>query len=118
MPAKWAERVPQSRFTIMTTKSKLNRDDVLDLLRKHKPVLNDRFGVTEISLFGSFARDEATEDSDVDVIVEFEVTPTWHSFYGAKRYIEGVFGRSVDIARLGSIRKEIRHYVQRDLTKV
>lgn len=102
----------------MTTKSKLTRDDVIKTLRSHKPILRERFGVTEISLYGSFARDEATEQSDIDVLAEFAETPSWHVFYGAQRYIEDLFGRSVDFARLRDIRKEIRPYVDRDLTKV
>ncbi|MXX93906.1 MAG: nucleotidyltransferase family protein [Chloroflexi bacterium] len=103
---------------MMTTKSKLSREDVLELLRRHKEVLRERFGVTEISLFGSFARDEATEDSDVDVVVEFDETPSWHVFFGAQRYIENISGRSVDLVRSGNIRKELRPYVEIDLTKV
>ena len=104
----------------MTTKSKskLSREDVLELLRSHKGVLRERFGVTEISLFGSFARDEATEDSDVDVVVEFDEIPSWHVFFGAQRYIEDISGRSVDLVRPGNIREEIRPYIEVDLTKV
>ena len=102
----------------MATKSKLSREDVLELLRSHKRVLRERFGVTEISLFGSFARDEATEDSDVDVVVEFDETPSWHIFFGAQRYIECISGRSEDLVRSGNIRKELRPYVEEDLTKV
>ena len=68
---------------VMTTKSKLIREDVLEILRSHNGLLRERFGVTEILLFGSFARDEATEGSDVNVVVEFDETPSWHVFFGA-----------------------------------
>ena len=53
----------------------MNREEVLDILRTHKPTLAERFGVTDLALFGSFARDEATERSDVDVLVGFEPHP-------------------------------------------
>ena len=53
----------------------MNREEVLDILRTHKPTLAERFGVTDLALFGSFARDEATERSDVDVLVGFEPPP-------------------------------------------
>ena len=98
--------------------SKLNRDDVLDLLRQHKPIMKERFGVSEISLYGSFARDEATEDSDIDVVVKFGVKPTFRSYFGAQIYLEDVFGRSVDLARKHELRKEILPYVDRDLINV
>ena len=39
----------------------MNREEALDILRMHKPTLAEQFGVTELALFGSFARDDATE---------------------------------------------------------
>ena len=47
----------------------MKRDDVLKLLRTHKATLAQRFGVTGLALFGSFARDQAANDSDVDILV-------------------------------------------------
>ena len=46
----------------------LNRDQILRLLRTHSANLKARFGVVDLVLFGSFARDEATEHSDVDIL--------------------------------------------------
>ena len=98
--------------------SKLNREDVLELLRYHKPVLKERFGVTDISIFGSFARDEATEDSDIDVIVKFEGSPTLMTYSRVQVFIEGLLGRRVDLAQTPDIRDEIRPHVERDLIEV
>ena len=50
----------------------MNRDEILDTLRAHKPVLAERFGVSGLALFGSFARGQATDSSDVDILVSFE----------------------------------------------
>ena len=67
----------------------MNRDDVLDILRTHKPTLAERFGVTELALFGSFARDEATERSDVDVLGQVRWTSYDRpSYFGVQFYIE------------------------------
>ena len=74
--------------------------------------------MTEISLFGSFARDEATQDSDIDLVVKFGVKPTFRSYFGAQIYLEDVFGRKVDMARRHELRKEILPYVDRDLVNV
>ena len=105
---------------MMTTKSKsqLSRDDVLELLRTHKSVLKERFGVTEISLYGSFARAEATEHSDIDVMVTFDRPPDWLRYFGAQCYLEDLFGRNVDMARRHELRKEILPRVDRDLINV
>ena len=98
--------------------SKLNRKEVLDLLREHKPIMKERFGVSEISLYGSFARDEATEDSDIDVVVKFDGKPTAKTYFGAQFYIEDLSGRKVDLARKHELRKEILPYVEKDLIDV
>ena len=98
--------------------SKLNRDDVLGLLREHKPIMKERFGVSEISLYGSFARDEANDDSDIDVVVKFEGKPTAKTYFGAQFYIEDLSGRKVDLARRHELRKEILPYVDKDLINV
>ena len=47
----------------------MTRDEVLALLRKHKGELKARFGIEEMALFGSFARNEATPESDVDLAI-------------------------------------------------
>ena len=45
------------------------KDEVLALLREHKPVLAERFGVGDLALFGSTVRDEAGPDSDIDILI-------------------------------------------------
>lgn len=50
----------------------LTREDILIRLRANKRLLHDRFGVNQIGLFGSFARGEATESSDIDIVVDLD----------------------------------------------
>lgn len=52
-------------------------DRALRLLAEHKPHLRQRFNVRDMALFGSVARGESRPDSDVDVLVEFEGSPTF-----------------------------------------
>ena len=96
----------------------MNRDEVLDLLRDHKATLSERFGVSELSLFGSFARDQAADDSDVDILVRFDVPPTWKRYFGAQAYLEDLLGRPVDMATNQELRAEIRPHVERELINV
>lgn len=96
----------------------MNRDDALDLLRTHKPMLAERFGVTELALFGSFARGQATDRSDIDVLVEFGASPDWKTYFGAVSYLEDILGRPVDMATISEVRKEIRPFVERDAVHV
>ena len=97
------------------TKQALRRDEALRLLRKHMPVLRERFGVTNVALFGSTARDEASPDSDVDVLVQFDREPdaSWGS-YEARSYLSEVLGRRVDMVERHRMRKEYLPWVAAD----
>ena len=80
-------------------------DDVLALLRPQKPLLSERFGVENLALFGSFARDQATEDSDVDILVRFNGPATWKSYFGLQFYLEDLLCRPVDLIPTKALRK-------------
>ena len=96
----------------------MNRDEVLDMLRTHKPTLVERFGVKELALFGSFARDQATDGSDVDILVRFDGPATSRSYFGVQFYIEDLLGRRVDLVTDKALRSEIRPYVEREALNV
>ena len=96
----------------------MTRDDVLALLRTHKASLAQRFGVTRLALFGSFARDQATDDSDIDILVQFDESPDWEHYFGAQGYLEDLLGRPVDMTTNQDLRIEIRPYVQREIINV
>ncbi len=96
----------------------MTRDDVLRLLRTHKATLAQRYGVTRLALFGSFARNQATDDSDIDILVQFDRSPDWQRYFGAQGYLEDLLGRPVDMAINQNLRIEIRPYVEREVINV
>ena len=49
----------------------MNRDEVLEMLRAHKNILSQRFGVSELTLLGSVARNQAKDNSDIDILVSY-----------------------------------------------
>ncbi len=75
----------------------LNKEYILDFLRKNREYLKQNFEVTSISLFGSFARGEETEESDIDLLVE--MPPELHNLVGVINFLEKSFDRKVDIIR-------------------
>ncbi len=102
-------------------KTALSRDEALRLLREHMPVLVKRFGVSELALFGSTARDESTPDSDVDILVTFDSETreeqngaSWWGDLGAEDYLSDLFGRRVDLVERRLLRKEYRPWVEAD----
>lgn len=96
----------------------MNRDEVLGLLREHKETLTQRFGVVELALFGSVARDRAEEESDVDILVRFDGPATSKRYFGVQFYIEDLLGRPVDLVTAKALRKELRPFVEREAIDV
>ena len=96
----------------------MNREDLLKLLREHKATLSRRFGITELALYGSFARDNAAAHSDVDILVRFKTPPNWRQYFDAHAYLEETLGRPVDMATHSEIRPAIRPYVEQEAVNV
>lgn len=96
----------------------MNREQLLALLTEHKPVLAERFGVQKLALFGSFARDTATADSDVDVLVRFDGIATSKRYFGVQFYLEDLLHRPVDLVTEQALRERLRPYVERDAIHV
>ncbi len=82
----------------------MKRDDVLEQLRDLMPRLRQEHGVEEVRLYGSVARGEETAGSDVDLLVEFQGTPTLFQMARLKRELEDRLGRPVDITTRGGLR--------------
>ena len=74
-------------------------NDYITLLRKYLSTKADAYGITKIGIFGSVARNEQTEDSDVDVCVEMK-KPDLFTLVHIKEELQELFGRPVDIVRL------------------
>lgn len=96
----------------------MSRNEVISLLQKHKAALAERFGVTSLALFGSFARDEATDESDLDILVTFDGPATSRSYFGVQFYIEDLTGRRVDLVTDKALRPELRPSVERGCVHV
>ena len=79
----------------------MHKEDILGYIRQNKSQFRERFHIVKIGLFGSFARDEQTEQSDIDLIIELEEdTPHIYELKQALRdVLESQFNRPVEIAR-------------------
>ena len=87
----------------------VTREDVLTTLAQSRSDL-DRFHVTSLSIFGSVARDEASVDSDVDILVEFDphAVVGLFEFVRLQRYLTQLLGRRVDLATPDALHKALR----------
>ena len=96
----------------------MNRNEALELLRTHEATLAQRFSVIGLALFGSFARDQAVEDSDVDILVRFDAPPDWQRYFGARFYLEDLRERIVELATRQELRTGVRPHMAREVADV
>jgi len=94
-------------------------EDIEIILRRHKEELRERFGVSSIAIFGSYARGEESELSDVDVLVEFERPIGWE-IVDLRDYLEELLGVPVDVITKNAAmsRKGLWEHIREDLVYV
>ncbi|MEA5533535.1 nucleotidyltransferase family protein [Crocosphaera sp. XPORK-15E] len=91
----------------------MQREDILTILRQHRAEIQD-FGVISLAVFGSVARDEATSESDVDLLVEFEGKVTFDRYMDLKFYFEDCLTMKVDLVTLKMLKPQIRPTVEKE----
>jgi uncharacterized protein len=74
------------------------RDEIIEILRRHKTEFADSYGITALGVFGSVARDEANEGSDVDIVFQTDA-PNLFRTARMKQRLEALLCRHVDVVR-------------------
>jgi uncharacterized protein len=96
----------------------MKRADVLRVLSDHRGDLQRRFGVKSLALFGSVARDAATETSDVDVLVEFDRPTGYFGLISLQKQLEDMLCCKVDVGTARSLKPRLRDRVLRECIHV
>jgi len=74
----------------------MTKDEILNELSKNKSYIEQHFEVDKIGLFGSYAKDKQTEDSDIDIYVEFR-HKTFDNLAGLWNYLEELYHKKIDL---------------------
>ncbi len=85
----------------------ITKNDILNKLNDLKPILYSEYSVKQIGLFGSFSDDSYTDDSDIDLLVEFERPIGW-KYFSLEIYLESVFGRKIDLVTKNALKEQIK----------
>jgi predicted nucleotidyltransferase len=92
-------------------------EDIVSALRRAKPELTQRFGVRSLAIFGSYARGEQREDSDVDVLVDVDPSVGLRFVDLAER-VEAIVGVRTDVVSRRAIKPRAWRLIERELIDV
>jgi predicted nucleotidyltransferase len=92
----------------------INQKIILAYLRNNKDFLEQEFGVIKIALFGSYAREEAHPESDIDLLIETKEQNFTNRFL-LKEHLESQFNKKVDLCYFKNIRLFIKHHIKDDI---
>jgi hypothetical protein len=86
----------------------MTKNEILNFLKEHKSELHEKYGVTSIGLFGSYAKGNNNSESDIDIVVQ-TTNADLFSLVHLKDYLQEVFQKQVDIIRL---REKMNKYLK------
>jgi predicted nucleotidyltransferase len=95
-------------------KIRMDKTDILRLIREEQPELAARFTVRRIGVFGSFARESASAESDVDILVEM-AEPTFDHYMDLKFCLEELLNRSVDLVMADTVKPRLRPIIRKEV---
>lgn len=96
----------------------MDKHEVIQKLKEVKPLLKEEFGVVRIGLFGSFARGENRENSDIDILIEKEKPLSLVKFIRIKLILEERLGGRADLISAEGLRPELREKVKGEVIYV
>ncbi len=95
----------------------MQREDILTFLKQNKMQLQQQYHIQKIGLFGSFARNEATEESDIDLVI-VSSEKSFRNRYSLKHFLEEKFQKAVDIGYLDALHPFIQKQIKDEIIYV
>jgi len=98
----------------------MQKQDILNYLKSNQEYYNNHFGVRFIGLFGSFARNEARNDSDIDILYKIEKNKklSMFKYLELNKQLEEFFHKKIDLVREEKLKPQIKNYIQKDIAYV
>ncbi len=94
------------------------KDELSGLIRSHRSEI-EKFGVMRIGLFGSFVKDAQSDESDVDMLVEFDpAKKNFRSFMNLAFFLEELFHRKVELITDESLSPYLKPHILKEVEYV
>lgn len=84
-----------------------DKNEIIEILKELKPVLEKNYNITEIGLFGSYIRDEQNQNSDIDILIDHKSGLTFFKLIDLENFLRKTFNVKVDIAFKKYLKKNI-----------
>jgi predicted nucleotidyltransferase len=95
----------------------MDKQQIIQKLKTAKPLLQHEFGVTKLALFGSYSRDEQTDKSDIDIMVEYD-KKLGMKFLDLIYQLDTLFDKEVQVVSRNAIKPKYFAAIQQDLIYV
>lgn len=86
-------------------------DEIKNLIDEHKNILKEKYCVNSFLLFGSYAKNEQTADSDIDLLVNFNKPIDMFEFMNLEEYLSNIFGKKIDLGTPNSLKPYIKSII-------
>lgn len=96
----------------------MSKDEIISFLKNNKQELRERFGVIKIGLFGSYVKDQATPDSDIDIVVEIEAANKFRAYCDLNNFLETGLKQNVDLGIESSLKEFVRRRIAGEIVYV
>ncbi len=101
------------------TYNAMRKDDItIDQIREHAVPILKEAGVLRSSIFGSYVRGEQTEDSDIDILIEFPKGKSLLDLVNLEMQLEMVLGKKVDLLTYKSVSPYLKEYIEKDQLQI
>lgn len=93
-------------------------DEIKTIIRRHRDVLAERYGIAVVGIFGSYVRDEQGQQSDIDLLADILRPISLLELVGAELYLNEILGSKVDLVPKRDVREELRETILREAIAV
>lgn len=93
-------------------------EEIQQILRQNKSLLQENYQIAQLGIFGSYARGEQTEKSDIDVLIDYEQAPTLFKLVELRDYLSNAMGMKVDVVTKNGLKPRIRERVLSEVVYV
>ena len=97
---------------------KLDREQIANTLNQHKELFRMNYSIENLGIFGSFAREDNTQTSDIDILVRFSQPLGFFKFIELENYLTKLLGRKVDLVTERALKPAIKNDVLREVMYV